>query len=90
MCVQFSFQVECPLLVGHVTRGDQQGEANPKEEAVDGKEGAIVEENAGPTDDGRENTESGRNGGDDQFGMVSNTNDISVVPDVEPDEKAGD
>lgn len=90
MGVQFSFKVECPLFVGHVAWRDEQCEADPEEEAVDGEEGAIVEEDAGPTDERRENAESGCDGGNDQLGVVSNTDDIGVVPDVEPDEKAGD
>lgn len=49
--VDLSFQVESLLLVSHVSRSDGQGEAEPEEERVDGKESPVVEDNPGVSDD---------------------------------------
>lgn len=88
--VDLALEVEGAFLVGDVARGDEQRKDHPEEEAVDGEEGAVVEEDAGPADEAGEQREAGGGGGDDQLRAVPDADDVCVGPDVEPDEEAGD
>ena len=87
--VDFTLQVEGAFLVSDVAGSDEEGETDPEEETVDGEEGSVVEEDAGPADEGGEDAETGCDGGDDEFRFVADADDVSVCPDVEPDEKTG-
>ena len=88
--VDLSFQVEGAFLVGDVSRRDEEGEADPEEERVPSEETAVVEEDARPANEGSDDTEGGGEGGDDEFGAVTDADDVGVGPDVEPDEEGGD
>jgi hypothetical protein len=52
--IDFSFQVECPLLVGNVSRGYHETETNPEEESVDCEERSTVEHDTGESEEGGE------------------------------------
>lgn len=78
------------FLVGDIAWHDEESEANPQQEAVDGQEHAVVKENAGPSDQGCDYAERGSDGGGDELGDVSNTNNVGVGPDVEPSEQTED
>lgn len=86
--VDLALEVECALLVCDVPRGDEQGEANPEEERVYGKECTVVEENAGPADERREHGKRSGNRRDDELWLISNTDYIRMVPHVEVNEKS--
>lgn len=88
--VHFSLEVERALLVGDVPRGDEQREADPEEEGVDGEEGAVVEQDAGPADERGEHGERGGDRRDDELGAVPDADDVGVRPDVEVDEEGRD
>ena len=88
--IDFAFDVELAALVGDVPGQDEENEDNPEEKRVYGKEGAIVEEQAGPTDERGENAQTRAHGGDDQLGPVTDPNDVSILPDVEPGEETHD
>lgn len=88
--VDLALEVEGALLVRDIAWGNEQGETDPEEEGVPGEECAIIEEDAGPTDEGGEyaHRRSGRR--DDELGHISHTNDIGVCPNIEPNEQRGD
>lgn len=88
--VDFSFEVERAAFVGEVAWHDEEDESDPEKECVDGEEGAVVEENAGPPDEGGDDADRGGEGGDDEFGSVACTHDIGVLPDVEPRQEGKD
>ena len=90
LSVDFTLQVERAFLVSDVAGCDEEGETDPEEETVDGEEGSVVEEDAGPADEGGEDAETGSDGGDDEFRFVADADDVCVCPDVEPDEETGD
>ena len=85
--VDFTLQVEGAFLVSDVPGCDEEGETDPEEETVDGEEGSVVEEDAGPADEGGEHRKRRRGGANDEFGGVSNADDVGMCPNVEPDEK---
>lgn len=88
--VDLALEVECPALVGDVAGGDEEGKAEPEHECENGEERTVVEQDAGPSDEGCEDTEGGGHGGEDELGAVANTDDVSVGPDVEPCKEAED
>ena len=46
LSVDLALQIECLLLVGNVTRCDNQSEAEPKKERVESQKGPVVQQNA--------------------------------------------
>lgn len=61
LLVDLALKIEGILLVRHVTRRDDKGEADPKEERVHGEERPVVKNDAGVADDGAEDAERGGN-----------------------------
>lgn len=90
MGIDFAFDVELAALVGDIPGQDKENKDDPEEKRVSGEEGAIVEEQAGPTDEGGKDAQTRTHGGDDQLGAVTDPNDVSVLPDVEPGEETHD
>ena len=84
--VDLALEVERALLVSDVAGRDEQREADPEEERVPGEESAVVEDDAGPADEGGEDAKRGSGGADDELGSVTDTDDVCMVPDVEPNE----
>jgi hypothetical protein len=82
--VDLALEVECVFFVGDVAGDDEEAEGEPEEEGVDGEEGTVVEEDAGPPDEGGDEAETGSNGGEDEFGAVPDEDEVGVFPDVEP------
>lgn len=60
--VDFAFEVEGSLFVRNVSGDDEEAERNPEADGVNGEEGAIVEENSGPTNERCEETGGSSNG----------------------------
>ena len=90
MGVDLALEVECASFVGDVTWDDEHSEAEPEEESEYGEEGAVVEEDTGPADEGGDDTDGGGESGEDEFWAVTDANDICVGPDVEPGEETED
>jgi len=86
--VDLAFEVERPALVGDVTWGDKEGEADPEHERIYGEEGAVVEQYTRPSNKGCDNAKRGSQGGKDELGAITNTHDISMGPDIEPCQQA--
>jgi hypothetical protein len=82
--VDFAFEVECPAFEGDVARDDEEGEADPEHEGVDSEEGAVIEEEAGPADQGCDDTNRGRDGGGNELRAVADADDVGMFPDIEP------
>ena len=82
--VDLAVEVESVLFIGDVAGDDEEGEAEPEEEGVDGEEGAVVEEDACPANEGGDDTEGSGEGGGDELGAVADADDVCVFPDVEP------
>jgi hypothetical protein len=87
LVVDLALEVESAPLVGHVSRDDKESECDPGEEGVPSEEAAIIEEDAGPTNDGGEKPNGSSEGGDDEFWTVASADDVGVLPDVEPGEE---
>ena len=87
LCVDFAFKIERATFISDITGSDEQGERNPEHECVDGEERTIVKEGAGPAHERCDDTERCCQGRYDKFWTVSNTNDVSVCPHVEPGKK---
>jgi hypothetical protein len=88
--VDFTIKIEITPLEGHVPWSDEEGEAYPKEERVNGEERAIVEEDPGPADDGRNDAKASSNSGYDEFVTVAYSDDVGMFPDVKPSTKQKD
>ncbi len=88
--VDLALEVERALLVRDVARRDEQREADPEQERVHGEERAVVEQDAGPADEGCEHGERGGDRRDDQLRLVPDADDVGVCPDVEVDEEGRD
>lgn len=86
--VDLALKVERPAFVSDVPWSDQEREANPEHECVNGKEGAIVKKNTRPSNKGRDDAEGCGQSGEDELGTVANTHNISVGPDIEPCKEA--
>jgi hypothetical protein len=82
--VDLAVKVEVAPLEGEVPRNYEKAKTYPEEEGVHRKERTIVEENAGPTDDRSDDTETGGDGGEDEFCVVANPDDIGMLPDIKP------
>jgi len=63
---------------------DDESEGDPKQESPDGKEAAVVEEDARPSNDAGKETDGSGKSGEDELGPVPDTGDVGVFPDVEP------
>lgn len=50
LSVDFAFQVEGDALVGEVSGHDEQAESDPAHDRVHGQEGAVVKQDAGPSE----------------------------------------
>ena len=90
LSIDLALEIESALLVGDVTRCNEQRKTNPEQEGVPRKEGTVIEQDSGPADERCKYGERGRGCADDEFGRVADTDDVSVGPNVEPDEEAGD
>lgn len=88
--VDFAVEIEIPPLEGHIPRNYEEGEAYPKEERVNGEEGAIVKEDAGPANYRRDNAKASGDRGGDEFAAVANSDDIGMFPNVKPSAKQKD
>ena len=88
--VDLALEIECSAFVGDVPGSDEEGETYPEHECEYGEERTVVEEDAGPSDDGCEDTEGCSQCGEDELGAVAHAYDVSVGPDVEPCKKAED
>lgn len=88
--VDFAVEIEIPPLEGYIPRNYEEGEAYPKEKGVNGEEGAIVKEDAGPADDGRYNAKASSDRGGDEFVAVAYSDDVGTFPDVKPSAKQKD
>lgn len=60
--VDFAFEVEGGPFVCNVSGHNEEAERNPEADRVNGEEGAIVEENSGPTNERCEETGASGNG----------------------------
>jgi hypothetical protein len=60
--VDFTLKIEGDTAVAHVTRGDEETERNPEKKGVYGNEGAVVEENARPANEGGQKAKGGGKG----------------------------
>ena len=90
LSIDLSLEVERPFLVGDVSWGDEECKEDPEKEIVDGKEAAIVKENAGRAEERCDDADGRGDGREDELGPVANADDVSVVPDVEPGDDAED
>jgi len=88
--VDLPFEVERFLLVSDVSGGDHECEDDPEQEGVYGKEGAIVEQNTGPSDDGGDDPEEGCHSRENEFGSVGYADDVGACPDIKPRKKTKD
>ena len=86
--VDLAFEVECAPLVCHVAGNDKKAKAYPEKECVDCEEGAIVEEDAGPANEGGDDAKRGGEGGYDEFGPVTDPDDVCISPYVKPGQQA--
>jgi hypothetical protein len=82
--VNLAFEVKCTPTISQVSGYDEQGETYPKKESVNCEEGAVVEEDAGPTDERGDYTEGSGEGRKDEFRSISNAYNIGVGPCIEP------
>lgn len=90
LLVDLALEIKRASFIGDVPRRDEEGEADPGEQAVDREEGTIIEEDARPSDERGEDAQGGGERGNDELGLVADTDDVGFLPDVEPEEKAGD
>jgi hypothetical protein len=88
LSVDFTLEVKSTLLVGDITGGRNEGKANPKEKGVPSEEAAVVEQNASPANHGSEDSERRGDSGQDELSSIAYTNDVGMVPYVEPSKKA--
>jgi hypothetical protein len=88
--VDLSLEIECSALVGEVAWHDEEDEGDPKKECVDGQEGPVIEDDAGPADERGNDAKCGRQGGDNKLWSVAYTYDVCVLPYVEPCQKGKD
>ena len=86
--VDLAFEIERAPLVCHVAGNDKEAKAYPEKECVDCEEGAIVEEDAGPANEGGDDAKRGGEGGDDEFGPVTDPDDVCISPNVKPGQQA--
>ena len=84
LLVDLPGQVEVPVLVGEVPGRDEEREDDPEHEGVDGEESAVVEEDAGPADQGGQYAEGCGDRRENEFRLVRDKDDVGVVEDVEP------
>lgn len=88
--VDLALEVERTHLVREVARDEDEDEGDPGEEGVHGEEGAVVEQEAGPADEGGEDADAGGEGGGDELRAVTDAHDVGALEDVEPGEEAED
>ena len=88
--VDFALEVERAFFVSDISRSNQKGESDPGEECVPCEEAAVIEEDTGPADDGGEDAYTSCEGGEDKLLTVSSTDDVGVLPDVEPGKETND
>jgi hypothetical protein len=82
--VDLAVKVEVAPLEGEVPRNYEKAKTYPEEEGIHRKERTIIEENAGPTDDRSDDTETGGDGGEGELCVVANPDDIGMLPDIKP------
>lgn len=90
LSIDLALEIERVLLVGDIAWGNEQTEGYPHKEGVNGEEGAVVEEDAGPPDKGCEDAEARCNSGEDELRAVAYAYNVGVLPDIEPGEEAED
>jgi len=83
--VDLALQIKRPSFIRHISRDQHQRKDHPEEEGVRREEGAVVEQDAGPAEEGGEEAGGACEGGEDEFGAVAGADDGSVGGDVEPD-----
>jgi len=86
--VNLPFQVERSLSVSYVTWCDQECKRDPEKEGVNRKECTIVKKDAGPANEGCNNTKARSQKGESKFHRVTHSNNVGVVPDIEKREQA--
>jgi hypothetical protein len=79
--IDLPFEVERPLLVCHIPGRDHECEADPEEQGVDGKKGAVVKEDTGVADQAGEDNESCGDGGD--WGVSAGEGDVNSKVNLE-------
>jgi len=82
--VDLAVKIEVATLEGEVPGNYEEGKTYPKEEGVHGEEGTVVKEDAGPTDDRCDDTETSGNSGEDELGAVAYSDDVGMRSDVKP------
>lgn len=87
LSIDFAVEIKIPPLEGHIPRNYEEAEAYPKEERVNGEEGAIVKEDAGPANYRRDNAKASSDRGGDEFAAVAYSDDVGMFPDVKPSAK---
>lgn len=88
--VYFALEVETTTTVCDVAWDEEECKGDPRKESVDGKEGAVVEKDAGPADEGGEKTEACGDSGENELWPVGDADDVAVWPDIEPGEEGDD
>lgn len=88
--IQLAFQIERPFTVGDVPGNDEEGESDPSEETVYGEERSVVEEDAGPADEGCEDSKAGSERRNGKLGDVPHPHNIRMRPNIEPSKEAKD
>lgn len=73
-----------PKHVSKHSHGKKVSTHDPQKEGIDSQEAAVVEDDAGPPDDGGEQRHARGDGGKDQLDVVPDPYDVRMLPDVEP------
>ena len=84
LCVNLAFQVECASFISDISRNNQENERNPEKERVDCQKRSVVHEDTRPSNERSENPYASSQSGYDQLGAITNTDDVRMVPNVEP------
>ena len=88
LSAEFAEEVVRAAVVGRVAQSGQEGKDDPEEEGVDSEKGAVIEEDARPTEKSGENAERGGDGGEGELRGVAGADGIGLCPDIEPGDEA--
>jgi len=55
LCINFAFEVETTLGVSNIAWHNQEDKCYPEEEVIDIKKHPVIQEDAGPADEGHDN-----------------------------------
>lgn len=90
LLVDLALEIEFSSFVGDVPRRGVERKDDPEQEGIHGEEGPIVKQDARPSDDGRQDSQTGSDGRYDELWAIPDANDVGVGPDVEPRHQQAD